>query len=158
MRRPNVVGWLTAVAGMVVLAVPLAAQDPAAAPRPDTTELVFEREVFSYPAFTRRNPFKPLVSDDDSGPRFEELRLLGVVMSPDPDLSVALVGVGTENFTPEAAGGDQYQTYRLRRGMVLGNTRILEIQRMRVIVEVEEFGLTEQRELELQRPNEGGLS
>lgn len=120
--------------------------------------LVFEREVFAYPEFARRNPFRPLVSDDDSGPRFEELRLLGVVLSPNPDVSVALIGVGTDSFTPEAAGGDQYQTFRVRRGMVLGNTRILEIQRMRVIVEVEEFGLTEQRELELQRPNEGGQS
>ena len=120
--------------------------------------LVFEREVFAYPEFARRNPFRPLVSDDDSGPRFEELRLLGVVLSPNPDVSVALIGVGTDSFTPEAAGGDQYQTCRVRRGMVLGNTRILEIQRMRVIVEVEEFGLTEQRELELQRPNEGGQS
>lgn len=117
----------------------------------DSTELVFEREVFSYPSFERRNPFRSLVGGDDGGPRFEDLRLLGVLQSPRPDMSVALLAGG-------AGQGGRAQTYRVRQGQTLGNTRILDIQRSRVIVEVTEFGLTEQRVLELQRPTEGGSS
>ncbi len=59
---------------------------------------------------------------------------------------------------PEAASGMKIRTYRLRRGDVLGNTRVLEIQRMQVTVEVEEFGLTERRIMALPRPNRGGTS
>ena len=33
--------------------------------------LVFEREVFNYPRYERRNPFAPLLSGDEAGPRFE---------------------------------------------------------------------------------------
>ncbi len=120
-------------------------------PRPDTTEaeLVFEREVYSYPTYGRRNPFQPLTSGDASGPRFEELRLLGVIFSDNAATSVALLGI-------DVVGGTAGRTYRVRRGDRLGNTRILSIQRDRVLVEVEEFGLTEQRQLQVRRPREGG--
>ncbi len=117
------------------------------------TELVFDREVFAYPSFARRNPFKALVSGDDSGPRFEDIRLLGVIVSSDPRASVALFGVS------EPGGGRTgaiVRTYRARLGDRLGNTRLLDIERRRVIVEVEEFGLTERRSLEVKRPGEGG--
>lgn len=123
--------------------------------QPDTTELVFEREVFSYPSFERRNPFRPLVGAGEGGPRFEELRLLGIIHAGNPQLSVALLSAGS------AAGGGQGalpETYRVRQGQTLGNTRILDIEPSRVIVEVTEFGITEQRVLELQRPDEGGSS
>jgi hypothetical protein len=117
---------------------------------PAEAELVFEREVFAYPTFSRRNPFHPLDAGDD-GPRFEDMQLLGVIFSTDPASSVALLGAFGGNGN--AAG---LRTYRVRRGDRLGNTRILQIQRTRVIVEVEEFGLTEQRALEVKRPGEGG--
>lgn len=117
------------------------------------TELVFEREVFAYPDYGRRNPFKALVSGDDSGPRFEDIRLLGVIVSSDPRSSVALFGVS------EPGGGRTgpvVKTYRARLGDRLGNTRLLDIERRKVTVEVEEFGLTERRSLEVKRPGEGG--
>ncbi|MEZ4417442.1 MAG: hypothetical protein R3E10_16935 [Gemmatimonadota bacterium] len=148
------IGALTGLA--VILASPdLHAQsgDPGSGPPPDTsgTELVFEREVFSYPSFARRNPFRPLASGDESGPRFEELVLLGVIYSTDPSASVALLSVGVQQ-----AGSTTAKTFRVRRGDRLGNTRVLQIQRSRVLVEVEEFGLTEQRALEVKRPGQGG--
>lgn len=151
--------WWIPVGGALVaslmLARPVAAQNPQArAPRGapgDTTELVFEREVFTYPGFERRNPFRALVGGADGGPRFEQLQLLGIIQSPQPDLSVALLGVA-------GASGSLGETYRVRQGQTLGNTRILDIQRSRVIVQVTEFGLTEQRVLELQRPDDGGGS
>lgn len=122
--------------------------------RPDTADLVFEREVFFYPQYERRNPFVPLLDGAEGGPRFEEIRLLAVIYSSNPDLSVALFG-------PRAGEGEAEQqaarqTYRARRGERLGNVRILEIQQTRVVVEVEEFGLTEQHIMELQRPGQGG--
>jgi len=134
------------------------AQDPPAETtpptRPDSVSLVFEREVFFYPQYERRNPFAPLLSGDDTGPRFQGLRLFSVIQSSNPASSVALLGprsTGQENV--EVTG----QMYRVRRGDRLGNIRILQIQATRIVVEVEEFGMREQRIMELQRPGQGGL-
>ncbi len=127
-------------------------------------QLSFEREMFTYPQFERRNPFRPLVTAEAGGPRFEQLHLLGIIMADDPTESVVLFGVGEmpevdENGVSadtEAAAGQKIETFRLHRGDVLGNTRVLEIQRLQITVEVEEFGLTERRIMALPRPNEGG--
>lgn len=122
-------------------------------PPPDSTELVFEREVFTYPQYERRNPFLPLVGGEN-GPRFEDLVLKGVVFSSSPDRSVALFGL--RSGVGEGVPGPT--AFRVRRGETLGNVRILEIQETRVVVEVVEFGLTEQRVMELQRLGQGGSS
>jgi hypothetical protein len=121
----------------------------------DTSALVFEREVFMYPRYERRNPFVRLVAGDQAGPRFEEVRLIGVVFSPDPAASLAVLGP-REGLVEGREGGGQ--VYRLRRGETLGNFRIVEIQRSRVVVVVDDFGMTEQRIMELPRPGQGGLS
>ena len=144
---------LLGILGLGCPATVLAQEQPPPTP-PDTADLVFEREVFFYPQYERRNPFVPLLSGAEGGPRFEEIRLIGVIYSPDPERSVALFG-------PRAGQGEAglqtaRRTYRARRGEQLGNVRILEIQQTRVVVEVEEFGLTEQRIMELQRPGQGG--
>lgn len=125
-------------------------------PPPDTANLVFEREVFVYPTFERRNPFVRVVSGTEGGPRFEEIQLIGVIYSSNPDLSVALFGPRGQGQGAQQQG--TRRTFRARRGEQLGNVRILEIQRTRVVVEVDEFGLTEQRIMELQRPGQGGSS
>lgn len=147
---------LVGLTAVPLLPEALLAQQPPRQP-PDTASLVFEREVFVYPTFERRNPFVRVVSGNEGGPRFEEIQLVGVIFSPNPDLSVAVFG-------PRGGGqqGAQQQqsrrTFRARRGDQIGNVRILEIQRTRVVVEVDEFGLTEQRIMELQRPGQGGSS
>jgi hypothetical protein len=46
-------------------------------------------------------------------------------------------------------------TYRVRRGELLGNMRITEIQPNQVIVDVTEFGVTDQRVFELLRGSGG---
>jgi len=140
--------------------------DPAEPARDSVVSLAFEREVFTYPQFTRRNPFRPLITAVAGGPRYEQLHLLGIIQAEDPTDSVVLFGVGEmpqvndegQATDPEAATGMKIRTYRLRRGDVIGNTRVLEIQRMQVTVEVEEFGLTERRIMALPRPNRGGTS
>jgi hypothetical protein len=127
---------------------------PPTAQQADTAELVFEREVFVYPRYQRRNPFVRLVGGDQDGPRFDEVRLIGVVFSSDPAASIAVVGP-REGATEGPGAG---RVYRLRRGQTLGNFRIVEIQRSRVIVVVDDFGMTEQRIMELPRPGQGGVS
>lgn len=136
-----------ALLGVLGLLVPgeSGAQAPPAA-EPDTFHLVFDREVFNYPAYQRRNPFRPLTGND-AGPRFEEVRLLGVVLSSEPNGSVALLGPrGTSG-----RGGDAARTYRVRQGDVLGNMRITAIHRRELVVQVDEFGIVETRVMELRR-------
>ncbi len=151
MRTRILVGVLAAFAVLLLPGTARAQEPPRAGP--DTTELVFEREVFVYPEFRQRDPFVPLVSSETGGPRYEELQLLGIIYSSNPDMSVALFGLRSGN--PQEGSR---RAFRARRGQQLGNVRILEIQRDRVIVEVVEFGLTEQRVMELQRTRQGGLS
>jgi hypothetical protein len=147
---------------LVFFAPPLRAQDnplpftppPAASPQvQDSVDLVFEREAFVYPLYERRNPFAPLLRGNESGPRIEEIKLIGIIYSSNPDLSVASFGPKTG----QGGEGSGVQSYRVRRGDILGNVRILEIQETRVVVQIEEFGMTEQRIMELQRPGQGGL-
>lgn len=142
----------------VILVAVLAAVMPCAVwaqnPRPasqDTTELSFEREVFSYPQYARRNPFAPLLSAEGGGPRFERLILLGILYAPDGENSLALFGEGTRTTVSETEISVEVTgaTYRLRIGETVGNTTIREIQRHHVVVAVEEFGLIETRIVEL---------
>jgi len=118
---------------------------------PDSTALSFEREVFTYPQYARRNPFAPLLSAEGGGPRFERLVLLGILYSSEGGSSVALFGEGTRTTVSptEVAVEVTGATYRLRVGERVGNTRVLEIRRYEVVVEVEEFGLTERRTMAL---------
>jgi hypothetical protein len=146
---------ILAAGGLICLA--LAAEPAAAQANPaqqDTVRLVLDREVFSYPTFQRRNPFRPLTGRDE-GPRFEDLVLLGVVQTADPGSSVALLGI--------RGGGEGGRTFRVRVGERLGNSRIVEIRRQEVVASVEEFGVSENRILRLRRtepqpsaPTEGG--
>lgn len=137
---------------LLIVALPMTAtgqegNDPGQTPPPevaDSVQLVFEREVFSYPSFQRRNPFAPLTGDD-SGPRFEQLRLMAVLLSPAPGQSIALVGSGS---------GEGMRTYRVRAGDVIGNMRVLAITARAVRMEVDEFGIREVRTLELARPDQ----
>lgn len=125
---------------------------------PDTGTLVFEREVFVYPAYARRDPFRPLLRGLESGPRFEEVTLTGILYSPNPALALAVFAPRAQGGGGrEGRGGVAQRTYRLRKGDTLGNFRILEIHPNRVVVEVDEFGLKEQRIMELRRPGQGGL-
>jgi hypothetical protein len=134
---------------VVVAALPLYAQAPAPAPpaappgsQPEP-KLAFDREVFAYPAEGRRDPFRPLsVGPGASGPLFQDLTLRGIIFSPDARRSVALVQVGGR------------RTFRLRRGDIIGNARVLEIQPLRVRFAVENFGRVSNEVLELRGNNQ----
>jgi hypothetical protein len=135
----------------------MAAQEPPPPPpnRPVEVELSSVREVFTYPMFTRRNPFVALEAGGNL--RFEQLSLIGVVYSPDPSASVAILSTGgvqvADDGTMSAVEGDGYYA---KVGERIGNVTIREIQRDRVIVDVEEFGLTERRTMVFTSRRQGG--
>lgn len=111
-----------------------------AAPADEPLRLV--REVFMYPATSRRDPFESLADRDDLGPRFEELTLTGIIYNPDGG-SVALLA---------ASNG---RRFRVRRGDVIGNARVLDISPNRVLFSVETFGVVRQETLERKKKKEG---
>lgn len=132
----------------VALTSPLAAQRPAppagAAPRPGAPvgsagepKLVFDREVFSYPGNSRRDPFKPLVGKESLGPLFDDLKLKGIIYSPDPTKSIVLIQDGSRRL------------YRIKRGAVVGNSRVVEIQPLAARFAVENFGMIRYEVLQL---------
>jgi hypothetical protein len=135
----------------VLLSVPSAimAQDDAAAPPPGPpveTELVFEREVFDYPAFTRINPFRPLLATDTGGPRFEQLRVSGIIYSETRGVSVVIFSTSgvtiAEDGTLSAEIGD---SFAVKEGQTIGNVTIVSITLNEVIVDVEEFGIMDRK-------------
>ncbi len=136
-----------ATAAFLLIPGVVQAQDPPTPPAPPVeTELVGFREVFQYPAFERRNPFRPIGVGDEGEPRYEELSLIGVIFDEDPTASVAMVSTGgvavDEVGTVTAVPGD---AYNLKVGYTIGNTTIREIHRDRVVVDVEEFGISDRR-------------
>jgi hypothetical protein len=149
---------LTALGVWVAVAPALKGQAADAAPQDsvdtsnvaDSVQLIFEREVFTYPTFERRDPFRPLTGDESSGgPRFEDLVLLGVVLSPNARASVAVIGA-----RPPGATSDQAptRTFRLRPGESIGNVRVIDVRRREIVVEVADFGARDTRTLSLRRP------
>ena len=154
MIRPAVVSTFA----VLVLAPVVAAQNPPPQPPPQQqdAELVFEREVFSYPSFTRRNPFRPL-----SGPggslRYESLSLIGIMYSADGANSVAVLSTGgvsvNEDGTTAPVEGDAFY---LKVGERIGNVTIVEIRRDAVVVDVQEFDAIERRTMNFLSRRQGG--
>lgn len=107
-------------------------------------KLIYEREVFQYPSQSRRDPFAPLTSQADQGPRFEELSIMGVIYSNRPDQSIATLS--------DATG----KRYRVRQGDVVGNARVLDISPLRVVFAVDNFGVVRQEMLELKAKQREG--
>ncbi|HEX6693574.1 MAG TPA: hypothetical protein VF035_02605 [Longimicrobiales bacterium] len=142
MKRAILVGALCALP-----ALPVAAQAPTAPATPPQhtpePELVFEREVYQYGAAGRRDPFRPLTSDNSAGPMFAELQLTGILYSTDP--SQSRVSFRDSNK----------KQYRLRRGDTVGNATVVDIGRTRVVFSIREFGMTRTESLELKLTPEG---
>lgn len=147
---------LACALAMLAAALPAAAQqsgrgpagDSVAAPTQITIEgeprLVFEREVYTYPAGARRDPFRPLTSTD-SGPLFQDLQLRMILFSREhPGRSVVVL--------QDAAK----KTHRLRRGDAVGSATVVDIGPRRVLFSVVEFGVRRQEVLELKPNNREG--
>jgi len=147
MSRIN--GSLRIAAALVFAAAPLAArQEPPRPPdaqaaartlptRAREIQLVFEREVFHYPIENRRDPFRSLADEEHLGPLFDDLTLRLIIYSPRPGQSVALLADGAK------------KVYRLRKGEIIGNATVLEIEPTRVHFTVEDYGNRRQEMLEM---------
>jgi hypothetical protein len=149
---------------------------PAPAPLGDI-EMISEREVFDYPTFQRRNPFRPLLGDE-SGPRFEQVELRGILYDKtNSGRSIAILGlrvqaerqiqqivqrqVAAQESTTAPRQDTIYvpePTERLRVGQRWGNMRVASIQEDHVVLSVTEFGITEQRTLRIVVRRQGGPS
>jgi hypothetical protein len=85
------------------------------------------------------------------------MQLTAIIHSTEPGQSMAMIAVGR---TAQGGGAEGVartgRTNRLRVGDRWGNVRIVEIRRRQVVVVVEEFGLTEQRIMELPTRGQGG--
>lgn len=125
------------------------------------TTMVFEREVFAYPAGERRNPFLPARDLSVHGPRIEDTRLLGIMHHPDSTYSLVVLGTATRlgglRDTVGAGAGPRvgWATVRLRLGDVHGSLRIVQIHEDRVVVEADRPEGKARQVLAIPRPVEG---
>ncbi len=137
-RNPNrLLRLAVAAAGLGTLAWSASAQA-----KDDDPPLVYRREVFQYPRGARPDPFRTLLSSEELGYRFEDMRLTGVIYSPNSRVSVAVL--------TETVGKKRF---RLRVGERVGGITVAAIYPKRVDVVVNEFGVVRRETLELRRPD-----
>ncbi len=115
------------------------ARTPAAA---DPQETVYRRERFVYPVDNRPNPFLSLLDVEDVGPQFENLDLVGVIYGGSYGSVATLIDRATE------------KRYRVRRGDVVGNARVVEIQPDAIVLQVTQFGVTRSETLRIRKEEE----
>ena len=122
----------------VVLAAALRTGPPeiAAQTRPPP---IYEREVFTYPAFDRRDPFQPLHLDMRAGPRFGDLTLVGVLHNP----RLGSVAILTDRSTG--------RRYRARERDIIGTARVVRIRMEEVDFVITSFGVSRQETLRARR-------
>lgn len=132
MIRTRVTGLVLAALAMGTIAV--AQQRPATPPggaitpdgeQSDTAPIMY-REVFTYDAEGRRDPFAPLLETSELRPTLQELRLTGVLVHPTRPIAVMRDGEGTQ--------------YRVTTGMSVGRMRVIEIKPKTVVFAFSEYG------------------
>lgn len=92
-------------------------------------EITIEREVFSYDAAGRRDPYLSLMSSSEIRPLLSDLRVTAIAYDPTGRNSVAILR-------------DMYSKtqYRARVGQQLGRMRISGISAKQVQFTIEEYG------------------
>lgn len=136
-------GWDRRAAGVFGAALALALlAEPVSAQAPAESDPVYEREVFDYPSLGRRNPFRALNQGEQIGPRFDDLRLNGVLYNP------AVGSVAT--LTDQKTG----KRYRAREGDRLGEIRIAAIRAREVDFVITSFGISRRETLRVERDKE----
>jgi hypothetical protein len=101
-------------------------------------EVSLNREVFSYDAGDRRDPFISLMRSGDLRPMLSDLRLTTVLYDATGQNSIAVMR--------DQSTKDQY---RVRVGMTLGRMRVTAIQPKQVVFTIEEVGFSRQEALAL---------
>jgi hypothetical protein len=103
--------------------------------------VTFYREVFSYDAAGRRDPFLSLMASGELRPMASDLTLVGVIYDPTGRNSVAIL-------VDASAGG---QSYKRKTGDILGRMKIMRISENSITLNIDEFGLTRQETLLIDR-------
>jgi hypothetical protein len=98
------------------------------------------------------------VAGVEGAPRFDQLRLMGIIYSDDPGSSVAIVGTSIVQLSEDATTASivEGRAWYLKVGQSIGNIRVIEIRREQVVMEVEEYGLTERKIMQLETRRLGG--
>jgi hypothetical protein len=110
-----------------------AAAKPGASP-----DAAFSREVYTYDAAGRRDPFLSLLASGDLRPSFTDLKLVAVAYDPTGRKSVAVMR--------DISTKDQY---RVKVGQTLGRMRVAQIHPKSVTFTIDEFGYSRQEILAL---------
>jgi hypothetical protein len=121
-------------------AQPVAGKDSAkaGARTGEARDVAFSREVFSYDAAGRRDPFMSLLASGDLRPSFTDLKLVAVAYDPTGRKSVAVMR--------DVSTKDQY---RVKVGQTLGRMRVAQIHPKSVTFTIDEFGYSRQEILAL---------
>ena len=120
-------------------AQPATARDTTkAGAKPAAGDVAFSREVFSYDAAGRRDPFLSLLASGDLRPSFTDLKLVAVAYDPTGRKSVAVMR--------DVSSKDQY---RVKVGQTLGRMRVAQIHPKSVTFTIDEFGYSRQEILAL---------
>jgi hypothetical protein len=123
-----------------VPAVPAPVVPPSGIPASGTAKPTdpVTREVFSYSADGRRDPFFSLILTEDLRPLLSDLKLVGILYTSSGSRSVAIMRDLVTNAQ-----------YRVGTGSVLGRMRVAQIRPRAVIFSIDEFGLSRQDSLVL---------
>ena len=100
-------------------------------------EIALTREIFSYNADGRRDPFVSLIESGELRPMVSDLRLVVVIYDPAGRSVAILRDVSTK------------EQYRVKTGQTLGRMRVARIDAKSVTFTLEEFGYSRQETLAL---------
>lgn len=106
--------------------------------KPAAAEVAFSREIFSYDASGRRDPFMSLLASGDLRPAYTDLKLVAVAYDPTGRKSIAVMR--------DVSSNDQY---RVKVGQTLGRMRVAQIHPKSVTFTIDEFGYSRQEILAL---------
>jgi hypothetical protein len=151
-----------AVAALFAISLPLAAQKTYAraetapaknsSPRPAPQsqarkdsiarkeQLSYRREVFSYDAGGRRDPFVSLATTGVLRPTIADLSLVGIAYASHNNAAGSQsIAIFRDKQTKEQ--------YRVRVGQPLGRMRVASIEPRRVVFAIDEFGISRQESI-----------
>ena len=112
---------------------PVAAPAAAAPTASAGTEVLINRESYSYPGAGRRDPFVSLMNTEEIRPLIGDLKLVAIAFDATGRNSVAVLrDIGTK------------EQYRVKVGQQIGRMRVAAIHEKEVVFGIEEFGYSRQ--------------
>lgn len=132
-RIVRVVSNTTTAKPAAPLKAPVAATPAAPAAPAAQTEVLINRETYSYPDAGRRDPFVSLMNSEEIRPLIGDLKLVAIAFDATGRNSVAVLrDIGTK------------EQYRVKVGQQLGRMRVAAIHEKDVVFGIEEFGYSRQ--------------